>query len=200
MRDPASSGSNQTATSAAADRRIWKSSGRNIQADARSGGLRHGILLLLLRKIHPHRPRRCARGWHFPASEEPARTARRTARSLMLRHRDAPMHVAILSFNRPHYLRPVLNSLRVQVCERDEIVLVQDGAANPWSGEVKASHESIQECVDIFRSTIPWGAVLQSRTMRCREMQAGAGTVVSIGVAIDCSQRPIAIRFDRKPT
>ena len=81
----------------------------------------------------------------------------------MLHGRDAPMHIAILSFNRPHYLRLVLNSLRVQVCERDEICLVQDGAVNPWSGRVKASHKSIRECVDIFRSTIPWGAVLQSR-------------------------------------
>ena len=75
----------------------------------------------------------------------------------------APMHIAILSFNRPHYLRLVLNSLRMQICERDEIALMQDGAVNPWSGQVKASQESIKECVDIFRSTIPWGAVIQSQ-------------------------------------
>ena len=72
------------------------------------------------------------------------------------------MHIAILSFNRPHYLREVLSSLRVQVSERDEIALLQDGAVNPWSGKVKASQESIEECVGLFRSMIPWGTVLQS--------------------------------------
>ncbi len=72
------------------------------------------------------------------------------------------MHIAILSFNRPHYLREVLSSLRTQVCERDEIALMQDGAVNPWSGKVKASQESIEECVDLFRTMIPWGTVLQS--------------------------------------
>jgi hypothetical protein len=77
--------------------------------------------------------------------------------------RDLPMHVGILSFNRPHYLRAVLDSLRVQVCERDEIVLVQDGAANPWSRRIKASRESIQHCIDLFRTAIPWGTVLSSQ-------------------------------------
>jgi hypothetical protein len=72
------------------------------------------------------------------------------------------MHIAILSFNRPHYLREVLSSLRIQVCEGDEIALMQDGAVNPWSGRVKASQESIEECINIFRSMIPWGTVLQS--------------------------------------
>lgn len=81
----------------------------------------------------------------------------------MLRSGDAPMHIAILSFNRPHYLQKVLDSLRVQVCERDEIALLQDGAVNPWSGQVKASQESIQECIDLFRRTIPWGTVIQSQ-------------------------------------
>jgi hypothetical protein len=70
------------------------------------------------------------------------------------------MPIAILSFNRPHYLREVLHSLRGQIFERDEIVLIQDGAINAWSGRLKATPERIQQCIDVFQKLIPWGTVL----------------------------------------
>lgn len=56
-----------------------------------------------------------------------------------------------------------MSSLRVQVSERDEIILVQDGSISPWSGRAKASPESIERCIELFRTAIPWGTVLQSR-------------------------------------
>ncbi len=70
------------------------------------------------------------------------------------------MSIAVLSFNRPNYLRQVLTSLRAQTSRRDEIVLFQDGATNPHSGRVKASQEDIQACVDLFTAIIPWGKVI----------------------------------------
>lgn len=73
------------------------------------------------------------------------------------------MPIAILSFNRPQYLEQVLRSLRGQVSEADTIVLVQDGVRNPYSGRVKATTESIQQCIDLFRAMVPWGTVLASR-------------------------------------
>ena len=76
--------------------------------------------------------------------------------------RPSPMHVAILSFNRPRYLREVLTSLRAQISQRDEIVLFQDGAVNPFSGRVKAAQEDIRACVDLFASLIPWGHVVEA--------------------------------------
>ena len=72
------------------------------------------------------------------------------------------MPIAVISFNRPHYLRAVLHSLRTQISERDEIVLFQDGAVNIWSGRVKATSETIQWCIDIFQEIIPWGTVAAS--------------------------------------
>lgn len=72
------------------------------------------------------------------------------------------MPIAILSFNRPRYLREVLKSLRGQVSKRDEIVLFQDGATNPHSGRVKASQQDIRACVDLFKAIIPWGKVIEA--------------------------------------
>jgi len=70
--------------------------------------------------------------------------------------------IAILSFNRAQYLEQVLRSLRPQVSKRDRVILIQDGAKNPFSGRVKATPESIRQCVDLFRDIIPWGTVLES--------------------------------------
>ncbi|HEY7248237.1 MAG TPA: hypothetical protein VH678_30610 [Xanthobacteraceae bacterium] len=72
------------------------------------------------------------------------------------------MPIAILSLNRPDYLREVLHSLRSQISSLDEVVLFQDGAVNPWSGSLKAASETIQRCIDIFKRLIPWGTVLAS--------------------------------------
>jgi hypothetical protein len=74
--------------------------------------------------------------------------------------RGVPVPIAILSFNRPHYLRAVLHSLRGQISEQDEVFLFQDGAVNPWSGRVKAAPESIRACIHAFQELIPQGTVL----------------------------------------
>lgn len=70
--------------------------------------------------------------------------------------------IAILSFNRPDYLRQVLASLRPQVCEQDRILLFQDGGWNRWSGRQKGRAELIAQCVSIFRRAIPWGDVAEA--------------------------------------
>lgn len=70
--------------------------------------------------------------------------------------------IAILSFNRPDYLRPVLASLRPQVGEQDRIVLFQDGGWNRWSSRQKGRAELIAQCVSIFRRAIPWGDVVEA--------------------------------------
>jgi len=73
------------------------------------------------------------------------------------------MSIAILSFNRPHYLREVLHSLRGQISERDEILLFQDGEVNLFTGQLKAASEKIQQCIRVFQKLIPWGAVLATK-------------------------------------
>jgi hypothetical protein len=70
--------------------------------------------------------------------------------------------IAILSFDRPDYLQRVLLSLRPQVSQADRIVLFQDGARNPYSKQQKADPGMIDACIQIFRSSIPWGIVAAS--------------------------------------
>ncbi len=70
--------------------------------------------------------------------------------------------IAILSFDRPEYLREVLTSLRVQTDERDRITLFQDGAWNPYSARKKADPANIQACVELFRRIFPWGEIAAS--------------------------------------
>ena len=67
--------------------------------------------------------------------------------------------IAILSFNRPAYLRQVLESLRPQITEKDMVILFQDGAWNRWSQRRRARGQDINRCVAIFRKLIPWGDV-----------------------------------------
>ncbi|UCI17805.1 hypothetical protein FJ970_22225 [Mesorhizobium sp. B2-1-8] len=70
--------------------------------------------------------------------------------------------IAILSFDRPGYLREVLYSLRPQIAERDRVVLFQDGGWNRWSGRQKGNAELIAQCVAAFRRIIPWGEVVEA--------------------------------------
>jgi hypothetical protein len=71
-----------------------------------------------------------------------------------------PVPIAILSFDRPHYLCEVLHSLCGQVSVRDEILLFQDGPINPSTGQLKTTPERIQQCIRVFQRLIPWGTVL----------------------------------------
>jgi hypothetical protein len=72
--------------------------------------------------------------------------------------------IAILSFDRPHYFREVLLSLRPQVDEQDRIILFQDGAWNAYSKTLKTDPSLVEACVDLFREIVPWGTVAQSET------------------------------------
>ena len=69
-----------------------------------------------------------------------------------------PAPIAIMSFNRPDYLRQVLDSLLAQqnarLDERD-IVLFQDGSRNAASGVERALVEDIDACVAVFNEMLP---------------------------------------------
>jgi hypothetical protein len=72
--------------------------------------------------------------------------------------------IAILSFDRPDYLREVLTSLRVQVDQHDRIMMFQDGAWNPYSARKKADPAKIEACIELFRNIVPWGEVAECKT------------------------------------
>ncbi|QPC93563.1 hypothetical protein [Mesorhizobium sp. INR15] len=76
--------------------------------------------------------------------------------------RPAGFPIAILSFDRPGYLRQVLKSLRPQITEADKVVLFQDGGWNRWSKRQKGNNERIGQCVATFHRTIPWGEVIEA--------------------------------------
>jgi hypothetical protein len=73
--------------------------------------------------------------------------------------------IAVISFNRPQFLRQVLASLKAQragtLAER-EIHLFQDGAVNRYSRIRYAYDMDIAASVDIFRNHFPNGTVHQS--------------------------------------
>ena len=68
-----------------------------------------------------------------------------------------PIAIAILSYDRPHYLTQVLDSLAPQLSEFDQVCLFQDGAWNPHSGITKTDPEFIEECCMRFSAIIPQG-------------------------------------------
>ena len=75
--------------------------------------------------------------------------------------------IFLMSFNRPDYLRKVLESLLEQVgCEiaSRTIILFQDGPVNSHSNERHASEGEINDCVKIFDSFFPNGLVFRSST------------------------------------
>lgn len=63
-----------------------------------------------------------------------------------------PLTIALLSFDRPDYLRRVVHSLVKQLVPGDEVFLFQDGGWNPFSGNRKASEGVIDACVRVFSS------------------------------------------------
>ncbi len=76
-----------------------------------------------------------------------------------------PAPIAIMSFNRPDYLRQVLASLRAQRDARldeREIVLFQDGACNAASGIEHAHEMDIDACVAAFEMAFPGRPVERS--------------------------------------
>ena len=65
--------------------------------------------------------------------------------------------LCILSFNRPHYLRPVLETLARQVggLAGRQIHFFQDGAVNAYSGVRYATDEEIGECLRLREELLP---------------------------------------------
>lgn len=69
--------------------------------------------------------------------------------------------IVVLSFNRPHYLRPTLESLRQQEpgIDPDRVHLFQDGAVNRYSGVRYADDGAIEACVALLKEIFPRGHV-----------------------------------------
>jgi hypothetical protein len=71
-----------------------------------------------------------------------------------------------MSFNRPRYLRPVLESLNAQTrgsLEGREVHLFQDGAVNRYSGLRYAEDTEIWDSIELFKRYFPEGIVHHSQ-------------------------------------
>ncbi len=73
--------------------------------------------------------------------------------------------IVVLSFTRPDYLRPVLESLVAQqgcALAGRPVLLFQDGERNAFSGRRHGRAELIAQCVALFRALVPHGVVMAS--------------------------------------
>lgn len=71
--------------------------------------------------------------------------------------------IAVMSFNRPDYLREVLVSLAAQqgaAIETRDVFLFQDHWFNSRSGRKKAEAADVNACIEVFREIFPRGRVL----------------------------------------
>lgn len=74
-----------------------------------------------------------------------------------------PTPIAVMSFNRPAYLREVLASLAAQqgaAMQGRRVILFQDGARNAYSGRLAAEPAEIAACIAVFREHFPQGEVM----------------------------------------
>jgi hypothetical protein len=77
----------------------------------------------------------------------------------------AAIPIAILAFDRPHYLEPFLASLVAQAeldPGRADIHLFLDGAVNRHSRRTHAAEADIDRCEALFRAAFPKGRVLRA--------------------------------------
>lgn len=72
------------------------------------------------------------------------------------------MKVAILSHNRPHYLKQVLDSVKEQTYQDFEIFLFQDGVVNAYSWRKTAYYNDVFDCVTTFKEMFPASSVYES--------------------------------------
>ena len=72
--------------------------------------------------------------------------------------------VAILSFNRPHYLKQVVDSLLKQTQKDFDYWLFQDGTINQFSWRMTANQKDIDTCINIFKEAFPKGKIEYSKT------------------------------------
>jgi hypothetical protein len=71
--------------------------------------------------------------------------------------------IAIIAFDRPHYLTPVLESLLAQRdggFRQHRVLLFQDGARNRYSGAWRGDPAAVAESIARFRALVPWGEVV----------------------------------------
>ena len=74
------------------------------------------------------------------------------------------MIIALMSFNRPAYLKKVLESIETQIEDDYEIILFQDGAVNKYSWRKCANQTDIDECVSLFKKSFPNSKTVVSPT------------------------------------
>jgi hypothetical protein len=70
--------------------------------------------------------------------------------------------IALLSFNRPEYLRAALSSLKPQLISGDEVFLFQDGCYNYFSRRKKEDVDVIRNNVAIFNNVMSGGKTAYS--------------------------------------
>ena len=69
--------------------------------------------------------------------------------------------IAVISFNRPRYLREVLDSLLAQTeLDNRSVYLFQDNAVSPHTGARFAEDKDVAACVALFREKFPTGTVV----------------------------------------
>jgi hypothetical protein len=75
------------------------------------------------------------------------------------------MKVALLSHNRPNYLKQVIDSIKQQTYQDGmDIYLFQDGCINAYSWRKTANHKDIIECMKIFKDNFPSGKIYESKS------------------------------------
>jgi hypothetical protein len=82
-----------------------------------------------------------------------------------MEHKPSKVAVAVLSFNRPQYLQPVLQSLRRSVEKSSHdlpVYLFQDNAFNIRSNTQRAVDADIKASTSIFAEVFPRGVILDS--------------------------------------
>ena len=68
--------------------------------------------------------------------------------------------MVLVSFNRPHYLRQVLQGFAAQPgLAPERMHLFQDGAVNAYSGRMAAEQADVDACIALFRQYFPAGRV-----------------------------------------
>jgi hypothetical protein len=73
-----------------------------------------------------------------------------------------PLHIAILSYDRPAYLKKVLRSLARQLMPQDRVAIFQDGGWNPYDGQFRASAEGLAACMGLCREIMPQAELFTS--------------------------------------
>tara|TARA_Y100000310_G_scaffold248798_1_gene254745 strand:- start:815 stop:1726 length:912 start_codon:yes stop_codon:yes gene_type:complete len=72
--------------------------------------------------------------------------------------------VVILSFNRPQYLKQVIDSLKEQTVKDFDYWLFQDGGVNKYSWRMAGNQKDIEKCIELFTEAYPTGKVEHSQT------------------------------------